>query len=255
MWKKIRPLSEWFRPQNSLLLSGGGGVLGTPQQYVALAAAIANGFITDTGPQSFFTASAIYVACASCKKRMTKIGQTWLWQLLKENTAKYWGSPPCTQSQLIPTKSWVQQYPTSPPSFKNGLHPWQGRKLVHAIHDTYYLTKVWVFKISKRAFLLQNLWLLTAQGTFFFPKREGLNISLLILHSHLEFNFWYISCPGATLLQQDVHHPVKGFYACIYWKSGGLAGYFWCLLSSRQQNIGLHVSSKSLSWVTLIHHL
>ena len=137
------------------------------------------------------------------KKKMTKIGQTWLWQLLKENTAKYWGSPPCTQSQLIPTKSWVQQYPTSPPSFKNGLHPWQGRKLVHAIHDTYYLTKVWVFKISKRAFLLQNLWLLTAQGTFFFPKREGLNISLLILHSHLEFNFWYISCPGATLLQQD----------------------------------------------------
>ena len=99
--------------------------------------------------------------------------------------AVYRGSQTCTQSQLIPTKRWVQQCPTSTPPFRNGLHPGQGRKFVHAIHDNYYLTKVWVFKISKRVFLLQTLWLLTAQGTFFCPEREGLNLSLVILHSHL----------------------------------------------------------------------
>ena len=33
----------------------------------------------------------------------------WPWQLLKENTAAYRGSPPCTQSQYIPTERRVQQ--------------------------------------------------------------------------------------------------------------------------------------------------
>ena len=42
-------------------------------------------------------------------KKITKIGQIWPWQLLKENTATYMGSPPCTHSQLIPTERRVQQ--------------------------------------------------------------------------------------------------------------------------------------------------
>ena len=44
------------------------------------------------------------------KKKLTKIGQIWLRQLLKENTAAYRGSPPCTQSQYIPTERRVQQF-------------------------------------------------------------------------------------------------------------------------------------------------
>ena len=59
------------------------------------------------------------------------------------------------------------------------------------------------FQNFKACFLLQTLWLSTAQGTFVFPARKGLDLSLLILHSHLGFNFWYISCPEVTLLQLD----------------------------------------------------
>ena len=130
-----------------------------------------------------------------------------------------------------------------------GLHPWQGRKHVHAIHDNYYLTKVWVFKISKRVFLLQTLWLSAAQGTFFFPEREGLNLSLLILHSHLGFNFWYISCPEATLLQLDQVYCAslsKGLL-CLYilkkWRFGRVSPIPH-IHTNRQQNIVLLSLSK-----------
>ena len=49
---------------------------------------------------NFFLWQCIWHAhCAYCRKNWPKISQIGPWQLLKENTAAYRGSPPCTQSQ------------------------------------------------------------------------------------------------------------------------------------------------------------
>ena len=56
-----------------------------------------------------------------------------MWQLLKENTAAYRGSPPCTQSQLIPTETGTgtaMYYSQTGMSYVavDQVRQWQGRK-------------------------------------------------------------------------------------------------------------------------------